>query len=65
MKRNMNHLDQAIRLGVGILLVWLTSYVSMPSYLFWAALVVGIALIATGILNFSFIYWLFKINTHK
>ena len=63
MTNNLNIVDRALRLLLGVLLVgWAVLYSDMPySYLGW----IGAVLIATGLIGWCGLYKLFGLSTAK
>ncbi|KAF0134915.1 MAG: hypothetical protein FD145_296 [Candidatus Saganbacteria bacterium] len=64
-KQNEGVLDRAIRIIVGLVLVWLVfSFNDIPAFS-WLILIIGLVLVVNGVSGVSFIYWLLKIKTTK
>ncbi len=58
---NVGKLDQKIRIGFGVVTVFLaTQVVDWPR---WALLFIGVMLIATGLFQFCGLYKIFGVNT--
>jgi len=65
MKTNQSLTERAIRLVVGLVMVWFSLYKAMtPAWLLLLA-ILGLILIVTGLSGYCPIWDLLKINTNK
>jgi len=62
-QKNVGETDKKIRIGLGVLSVFLATQIS--DWLRWVLLILGVVLILTGLFQFCGLYTLFGINTCK
>jgi hypothetical protein len=62
-QKNVGETDKKIRIGLGVLSVFLATQVG--DWLRWVLLILGVVLILTGLFQFCGLYTLFGINTCK
>jgi hypothetical protein len=65
MKINVGATERVIRAVVGLILIWAALYFTMPAVWVWILSILGLVLLATGLLGICPIYYLFKIDTSK
>jgi len=65
MKINVGATERVIRAVVGLILIWAALYFTMPAVWVWILSILGLVLLATGLLGICPVYALFKIDTSK
>jgi len=65
MKINVGATERVIRAVVGLILIWAALYFTMPAVWVWILSILGLVLLATGLLGICAVYSLFKIDTSK
>jgi len=65
MKINVGATERVIRAVVGLILIWAALYFTMPAVWIWILSILGLVLLATGLLGICPVYALFKIDTSK
>jgi len=60
-QKNVGETDKKIRIGLGVVFVFLATQIG--AWPRWVILILGIALILTGLFQFCSLYTLFGINT--
>ena len=65
MKINVGATERVIRAVVGLILIWAALYFTMPAVWVWSLSILGLVLLATGLLGICPVYALFKIDTSK
>jgi hypothetical protein len=62
-QKNVGETDKKIRIGLGVVSVFLATQVA--AWLRWVLLILGVVLILTGLFQFCGLYALFGVNTYE
>ncbi|MBI5699172.1 DUF2892 domain-containing protein [Candidatus Saganbacteria bacterium] len=65
MKNNESMLDRAIRVVVGLALVFVVFYYTLATVWIWTLAILAIYLIATGLAGYDWAYSLLNLSTKK
>lgn len=63
MKSNVGGIDRSLRIALGVVLILLGLLAGLTGLAKWAALVVGVVMVATALMRFCPAYTLLGINT--
>ncbi|MFA4967240.1 MAG: DUF2892 domain-containing protein [Candidatus Margulisiibacteriota bacterium] len=65
MEQNMNMLDRAARVIIGIILIWAVFYYPMAAVWVWVLAILGLLFIVIGLSGYCMLYSPLKLNFKK